>query len=60
MAILTSRMLLRAKLITENAAHGDFPSQKPRLLPRFDYENIYRRVLLSWAEVWEDEADGAE
>lgn len=46
MAILTSRMLLKAKLISENAARGDYPSHKVILLPYFDYPQINERVLI--------------
>lgn len=45
MSILTSRMLLKAKLLAENAARGEFPSTKKILLPHFDYNDIKLRIL---------------
>jgi hypothetical protein len=43
---MTHRMLTRAQLVAENAAHGLFPSHEKRLLPVFDLEEIYQRVIL--------------
>ena len=42
---MTHRMLTRAQLVAENAAHGLFPSHEKRPLPVFDLEEIYRRVI---------------
>ncbi len=42
---LTYRMIKRAQLITENAAHGLFPSHSSRPLPRFDAEEAYQRMI---------------
>ena len=47
MTILTSRALRRARLITENAAHGQFPSSQVRLLPYFDYEGVNKRAAMA-------------
>ena len=44
LSILTSRMLLKAKMIAENAARGDFPSSKKVMLPFYDYSLIARRL----------------
>lgn len=42
---LTYRMIKRAQLIAENAAHGLFPSHNLRPLPRFDAEEAYQRMI---------------
>lgn len=42
---LTYRMMKRAQLIAENAAHGLFPSHSVRPLPRFDTEEVYLRMI---------------
>jgi len=44
MAILTSRALKRAKLLTENAARGLFPCADDRMMPYFNYSAIYKRM----------------
>jgi hypothetical protein len=44
MAILTSRAMKNAKLIAENAAHGDFPSKAQRPLIEFDWDEVYERM----------------
>jgi hypothetical protein len=46
MTILTSRALRRARLISENAAHGQFPSSQVRLLPYFDYKGVNKRAAM--------------
>ncbi len=45
LTILTHRMLTRAQLIAENAAHGIFPSHEKRALPVFDYGVAYKRLI---------------
>jgi hypothetical protein len=45
LAILTRRMLTRAQLIAENAAHGIFPSHDKRPLPEFDQRRVYLRMI---------------
>ncbi len=45
LTILTHRMLTRAQLIAENAAHGIFPSHANRPLPVFDSADVYRRLI---------------
>jgi hypothetical protein len=45
LTILTHRMLTRAQLIAENAAHGIFPSHEKRPLPEFDYAVAYKRLI---------------
>jgi hypothetical protein len=47
LTILTHRMLTRAQLIAENAAHGVFPSHEKRVLPVFDY-NVASKRLISY------------
>ncbi len=42
--VLTSRYLLKAKLVVENTARGEFPSSKKVLLPHYDFEDIYKRL----------------
>lgn len=44
MAALTHRMLKKAQLIAENAARGEFPSSAKRVLPRFDCQEIDKRI----------------
>jgi hypothetical protein len=45
--VVTSRMLTKAKLVAENTARGDFPSDKDLTLPDFDFDEIYKRIKLS-------------
>ena len=45
LTVLTHRMMTRAQLIAENAAHGVFPSHAKRPLPAFDVETVYKRVI---------------
>jgi hypothetical protein len=45
--VVTSRMLTKAKLVAENTARGQFPSDKALILPSFDYNEIYKRIKLS-------------
>jgi hypothetical protein len=45
LAILTRRMLTRAQLIAENAAHGIFPSNEKRPLPEFNIKEVYSRMI---------------
>jgi len=47
LTILTHRMMTRAQLIAENAAHGIFPSHAKRPLPAFDIETVYKRLIKS-------------
>ena len=51
MAILTSRALRKARLITENAAHGLYPSSQVRPLPYFDYESLNKRMALKHEKI---------
>ena len=51
MAILTSRTLRKARLITENAARGLYPSSQIRSLPYFDYESINKRIALKHTQI---------
>ena len=46
LTILTHRMLTRAQLTAENAAHGIFPSHAKRPLPVFDSGAVYRRMIV--------------
>lgn len=49
--ILTSRYLLKAKLVAENTARGEFPSSKKVLLPEYDFEDIYQRLTLKYKKI---------
>lgn len=49
--ILTSRYLLKAKLVAENTARGEFPSSKKVLLPKYDFEDIYQRLTLKYKKI---------
>jgi hypothetical protein len=51
MTILTSRALRKARLISENAAHGQFPSSQVRPLPFFDYESINKRMAMKHQQI---------
>jgi hypothetical protein len=46
LAVLMHRSLTQAQYITENAAHGIFPSRDKCRLPRFDQAEIYERLRL--------------
>ncbi len=46
--ILTSRYLLKAKLVAENTARGDFPSSSKVHLPQYDFEDIYQRLTIKY------------
>jgi hypothetical protein len=45
--VLTTRMLTKAKLAAENAARDVFPSFEKRILPHFDYDDVYERLRLA-------------
>lgn len=49
--ILTSRYLLKAKLVAENTARGEFPSSKKVLLPNYDFEEIYQRLKIKYKNI---------
>lgn len=49
--ILTSRYLLKAKLVAENTARGEFPSSKKVLLPHYDFEEIYHRLTVKYKNI---------
>ena len=40
-------MLTKAKLAAENAARDVFPSFNKRVLPYFDYDEVYERLRLA-------------
>ena len=46
--ILTSRYLLKAKLVAENTARGKFPSSNKITLPKYDFEDIYNRLTVKY------------
>lgn len=47
MTVLTSRAFKKAQYIAENAARGRFPDRNPIALPEFNYDDIYKRMLLA-------------
>ena len=49
--ILTSRYLLKAKLVVENTARGEFPSSNKVLLPNYDFDEIYDRLKLKYKNI---------
>ncbi|OYY10343.1 MAG: hypothetical protein B7Y05_15605 [Polynucleobacter sp. 24-46-87] len=49
--ILTSRYLLKAKLVAENTARGEFPSSQKVFLPKYDFEDIYQRLTLKYKKI---------
>lgn len=49
--ILTSRYLLKAKLVAENTARGEFPSSKKVTLPQYDFEEIYQRLAMKYKNI---------
>jgi len=59
LAILTRRMLTRAQLTAENAAHGIFPSHEKRLLPEFDNEQVFRRMIKSNPKLIKNKPDSS-
>lgn len=44
LSILTSRYLLKAKCVAEQAARGQFPSSSKLVLPTFDLDAIFKRL----------------
>jgi hypothetical protein len=49
--VLTCRYILKAKLVAENTARGEFPSSKKVLLPKYDFEDIYNRLTLKYKKI---------
>lgn len=44
LSILTSRYLLKAKCVAEQAARGQFPSSAKLILPAFDLDDLFKRL----------------
>jgi hypothetical protein len=44
MAILTSRTLLKAKYVAENAARGSYPNSTKVIIPHYDFDAMYERM----------------
>jgi hypothetical protein len=44
LSILTSRYLLKAKCVAEQAARGQFPSSAKLILPAFDLDALFKRL----------------
>jgi len=49
--VLTSRYLLKAKLVAENTARGEFPSSNKVTLPKYDFEDIYNRLTVKYKKI---------
>ena len=49
--IITSRMLLQAKTLAENAALGDFPVTRKIRIPKYDAEKTLERVGKIWPDL---------
>ena len=49
--VLTSRYLLKAKLVAENTARGEFPSSNKVTLPKYDFEDIYNRLTQKYKNI---------
>lgn len=49
--VLTSRYLLKAKLVAENTARGEFPSSNKVILPTYDFEDIYNRLKVKYKKI---------
>ncbi len=49
--VLTSRYLLKAKLVAENTAMGEFPSSNKVALPKYDFEDIYNRLTQRYKNI---------
>lgn len=49
--ILTSRYLLKAKLVAENTARGKFPSSNKVTLPKYDFADIYNRLTVKYKKI---------
>lgn len=53
LSILTSRYLLKAKCVAEQAARGQFPSSAKLALPTFDQDAIFKRLQARYPQLKE-------
>lgn len=51
LSILTSRYLLKAKCVAEQAARGQFPSSSKLILPIFDLDAIFKRLQARYPQL---------
>ena len=51
LSILTSRYLLKAKCVAEQAARGQFPSSAKLALPTFDLDAIFKRLQARYPQL---------
>ena len=51
LSILTSRYLLKAKCVAEQAARGQFPSSSKLVLPTFDLDAIFKRLQARYPQL---------
>jgi len=51
LSILTSRYLLKAKCVAEQAARGQFPSSAKLILPTFDLDAIFKRLQARYPQL---------
>lgn len=51
LSILTSRYLLKAKCVAEQAARGQFPSSSKLILPTFDLDAIFKRLQARYPQL---------
>ncbi|MBU3576241.1 hypothetical protein [Polynucleobacter sp. UK-Mo-2m-Kol15] len=51
LSILTSRYLLKAKCVAEQAARGQFPSSSKLVLPTFDLDAIFKRLQARYSQL---------
>jgi hypothetical protein len=51
LSILTSRYLLKAKCVAEQAARGQFPSSSKLILPTFDLDAILKRLQARYPQL---------
>lgn len=51
LSILTSRYLLKAKCVAEQAARGQFPSSAKLILPTFDLDALFKRLQARYPQL---------
>ena len=51
LSILTSRYLLKAKCVAEQAARGQFPSSTKLILPAFDLDAVFKRLQARYPQL---------
>jgi len=60
LSILTSRYLLKAKCVAEQAARGQFPSSGKFILPAFDLDALFKRLQARYPQLKASKATKAK